>query len=85
MWTKKTALAALLSIARFWPGTEAKHIRRELASKTGKSAKTVCLEFGLETDVVAAGSATPIGAAGPTAATPGCLVDGAACLADFAN
>ena len=62
MWTKKTPLAALLFIARFGPGSEAKHIRREL---TSKSAKTVCVEFGLETSVVAEGSATPIGAAGP--------------------
>ena len=72
MWTKKTTLAALLSIARFWPGVEAKHIRRELTSKSAKTAKTVCLEFGLETDVVAAGSPDPIGAAGKTG-VGGCL------------
>ena len=81
MWTKKTTLAALLSIARFWPGVEAKHIRRELTSKSAKTAKTVCLEFGFEIDVVVAGSATPI--AGPTSLTPACLGDGGLCLADF--
>jgi hypothetical protein len=67
MWTKKTPLAALLLIARFGPGVEAK-VRSPKSDKspTSKAGKKVCLEYGFLNEVVAAGSSTPIGALGPS-------------------
>ena len=76
MWTKKTPLAALLLIARFGPGVEAK-VRSPKSDKspTSKAGKKVCLEYGFLNEVVAAGSSTPI--AGPTSSV--CSTEGTAC------
>jgi len=82
MWTKKTPLAALLLIARFGPGVEAK-VRSPKSDKspTSKAGKKVCLEYGFLNDVVVKGSATPI--AGKTKETPACLADGSFCGEDL--
>lgn len=68
MWTKNTPLAALLFTARFGAGVEAtlRSPKSPKEPKSPKGPKTVCLEYGLETEVVAAGSTTPVGANGPT-------------------
>jgi hypothetical protein len=55
MWTKTTTLTALLFIARFGSGVEAEALRSlksKPSNKSSKAGKTVCLEFGFETDVV---------------------------------
>eukprot|EP00986_Skeletonema_menzelii_P016750 scaffold15746_cov185-Skeletonema_menzelii.AAC.1 len=68
---------------------QAQKVRLPKSSKipTSKAGKKVCLEYGFETEVIAAGSATPIGASGPTglgpclASSPGvCCTEGAACF-----
>ena len=87
MWTKKTPLAALLLIAHFGPGVEAQKVRSPKSDKspTSKAGKKVCLEYGFETEVIAAGSpeSDPIGPGrnGPSACGAG--EPSAVCCADL--
>ena len=96
MWTKKTPLAALpFIIARSGSSGVEAHRRRSPKSPKGpKQPKAVCLEYGFETNVVVAGSATPVGTDGPTgieACLPGssttgvCCTEGLACFVSGAS